>query len=392
MTTERAGPPDGRGGTDPRARLQVGVETSCRAPARLELLKLRLARWMGARSLFFPDHLMASIPGQGAGSRDPGFLDPFVMLGAAAMRHPGARLGVGVTDPARRHPAVLAQSALTLDHLARGGAVLGLGTGARENLVPWGLPAERRAGRLEEALTVIRRLWDSGGEPVSFDGVHFALRDATLGAPGRRRPAIWLGAHGPRTLALAGALADGWYPSVKPGPAEYRAGLAAIGKSAERAGRRLDVFEPALQLFVVLGPDRRRLLAEAVRAPATLPLLLALPSSLWTRHGLRHPLGDERTFGDALPAEITPDCLAAARLRATPELLGDAVFAGPVGDVVAEVRALVAAGLRHAVLAFVGPGIRGARPDDVVRLAALVRRLRALPLPAVAPDGVAPVA
>jgi phthiodiolone/phenolphthiodiolone dimycocerosates ketoreductase len=376
--------PQGRAlGLKRGARLQVGIEISCRPPARLELLKLRLARWMGARSLLFPDHLMASVPGQGAESRDAGFLDPFVMLGAAAVRHPGARLGVGVTDPCRRHPAVLAQAALTLDHLARGGAILGLGTGARENLVPWGLPVERRAARLEEALVVIRRLWASGGEPVTFDGAHFTLRDATLGAGASRRraPAIWLAAHGPRTLALAGALADGWYPTVKPDPADYRDGLAAIAAGAARAGRRLSGFEPAQQLFVILGEDRRRVLQDAVRAPAAAPLLLALPSSLWARHGLRHPLGDDRTFGDALPHEVTPERLAAARQRATPELLGDAVFAGRVGDVVAEVRGLVAAGLRHAVIAFMGPGVRGPRGADVVRLAALVRRLRGLPLP-----------
>lgn len=368
----------------PHTRLAVGLETSCKAPPRLELLKLRLARTFGARSLFFPDHLMSSVPGQpgGAGAAADGFMDPFVMLGAAAMRHRRARLGVGVTDPARRHPAVLAQAALSLDHLARGGAILGLGTGARENLAPWGLPVDHRVGRLEEALAIIRLLLASGGEPVRFDGSHFRLRDARLALrPARGRgPAVWLAAHGPRTQALAGTYADGWYPTIKPTADDYRAGLSAIAAAATRAGRRLDAFEPALQLFVVLGKDRERLLAHAVRSPAAAPLLIALPSELWERHGLRHPLGADRAFGDALPDEVTPERLEDARRRATPALLGDGVFAGRATDVVREVSALVAAGLRHAVISFLGPGIRGARVDDVVRLAVLVRRLRALPV------------
>jgi phthiodiolone/phenolphthiodiolone dimycocerosates ketoreductase len=358
------------------ARLAVGLETSCVAPPRGELWKLRLGRVLGARSLLFPDHLMSAGPGAA-------FLDPFVMLGAAAMRHRGARLGVGVTDPARRHPAVLAQAALTLDHLTRGRAILGLGTGARENLAPWGLPVAHRVGRLEEALVIIRRLWTSRGEPVAFDGAHWRLRAARLATPlaGDRPPAIWLAAHGPRTLALAGAHADGWYPTVKPSPEEYRAGLAAIAAAAARAGRGPYAVEPALQMFVLLGGDRERLLADAVRSPAMAPLLLALPSRLWERHGLRHPLGEDRAFGDALPDEATPEALAEVRRRATPALLGDGIFAGSVGDVVAEVRALVEAGLRHAVISFIGPGVRGARAGDLVRLGALVRWLRALALP-----------
>jgi phthiodiolone/phenolphthiodiolone dimycocerosates ketoreductase len=357
------------------ARLAVGLETSCVAPPRGELWKLRLGRVLGARSLLFPDHLTSA---GGAA-----FLDPFVMLGAVAMRHRRARLGVGVTDPARRHPAVLAQAALTLDHLTGGRAILGLGTGASENLVPWGLPGDHRVGRLAEALAIIRRLWASRGEPVVFDGAHWRLRAARLATPlaGDRPPAIWLAAHGPRTLALAGEHADGWYPTVKPSPDEYRAGLAAIAAAAARAGRRLAGFEPALQMFVLLGEERERLLAGAVLSPAVAPLLLALPSRLWARHGLRHPLGEDRAFGDALPDEATPERLDEARRRATPALLGDGVFAGRVSDVVDEVRALVAAGLRHAVIAFIGPGVRGARASDVIRLGALVRRLHALPLP-----------
>jgi phthiodiolone/phenolphthiodiolone dimycocerosates ketoreductase len=195
-----------------------------------------------------------------------------------------------------------------------------------------------------------------------------------------RAPALWLAAHGPRALSLTGAYADGWYPTVKPRPEEYRAGLAAIHAAAAGAGRAAAAVEPALQMFVLLGGDRERLLADAVHSRAAATLLLALPSRLWAEHGLQHPLGDGRAFGDALPDEVTPERMDEACRRATPALLGAGVFAGRVADVVAEVRALVAAGLRHAVISFIGPGLRGARAADVVRLGALIRRMRALPI------------
>ena len=375
-----------------RRTLAVGVETSCKAPARVELLKTKLARVFGAGSLFFPDHWMTNAPrrGRGAGPEasrwspgDAAFLDPFVMLGALAARRPRARLGIGVTDPIRRHPALLAQAGVTLDHLSNGRAILGLGAGSRENVTPWGLPFDRRAERLGEAIAIVRLLWRSRGDPVDLDGDFWRLRGAVFATPlvGGGEPRLWVAAHAPRTLALAGRVGDGWYPTVKPAPNEYRSGLEAIAGAAREAGRPLASFEPALQAFVILGPGRRRVLDETLRHPAAASLLLSQPAASWRRAGLEHPLGERRGFSDFLSEEATERHLEEARRNGTPELLASGVFAGGVADVVGEVRPLVAAGLRHLVIANVGPGFRGARADDLLRFAIVIRRLRRLPLP-----------
>src|SRR6202012_5595648 len=107
-------------------------------------------------------------------------LDPLMMMGAAGAATERIRVGVGVTDTMRRHPAVLAQAALTADHLARGRAILGLGSGERMNITPYGIEGAGPVGRLEEAIEVIRLLWNSSG-PVDFDGKFFRLEDAVLG-------------------------------------------------------------------------------------------------------------------------------------------------------------------------------------------------------------------
>ena len=83
-----------------------------------------------------------------------------------------------MTEPFRRHPATLAQAFVTLDHLSKGRAILGVGSGERENTEPYGMPFVNRVSRLEEALTIVRLLWGSGGEPVVFDGKVWTLRDA----------------------------------------------------------------------------------------------------------------------------------------------------------------------------------------------------------------------
>lgn len=372
-------------------RLSVGVETNCTAPLRLERSLLRLCQLLGVDSLFVPDHYLSFVPRSVWGPEltpaaklipsPDAFFDPFVMLGMMAARYRRVRIGTGVTEPFRRHPATLAQAFVTLDHLTGGRAILGLGNGERENNEPYGIPFKKRVGRLEEALAIIRRLWESRGEPVNFDGAIWRLKDALFATPlyNGRAPAIWLAAHAPRMLALTGRYADGWYPTHKLTPAEYADGLSRIRGAAAEAGRGTAPFEPALQVQLVLGRDRRTALEAVMRVAPTAAMALLLPGALWSKHGLRHPLAEDfEGFPEFVPSEVIPAQLEQARRVVTPELIGDGVVAGSVDEVVTEIGALIAAGLRHVVLWNIGPLATGASPRGLLQLAVLIRRLRKL--------------
>jgi phthiodiolone/phenolphthiodiolone dimycocerosates ketoreductase len=91
--------------------------------------------------------------------------EPWTMLGYLASRNRFARLrlGVGVTDANRRHPAVTAQAAATLHLITRGRAILGIGVGEREGNEPYGVDWTKPVARFEEAIATIRALWSSGG-------------------------------------------------------------------------------------------------------------------------------------------------------------------------------------------------------------------------------------
>ena len=153
-------------------RLSVGVETSCKYPLRLELWKMRLCKAFGVDSLFIPDHLSTvtppaawsadATPAARAIPSEAAFFEPFMMLGMMSARLRRVRLGTGVTEPFRHHPATLAQAFVTLDHLTHGRAILGIGAGERENIEPYGIPFAARTKRLEEALSIIRELWRAG--------------------------------------------------------------------------------------------------------------------------------------------------------------------------------------------------------------------------------------
>jgi phthiodiolone/phenolphthiodiolone dimycocerosates ketoreductase len=79
-------------------------------------------------------------------------LDGMAVAAAAAVLTNTVPLATSVVDTVRRHPASLAQSALTIDHLSRGRFILGLGSGESENIVPYGFDFARPVGRFEEVL------------------------------------------------------------------------------------------------------------------------------------------------------------------------------------------------------------------------------------------------
>jgi phthiodiolone/phenolphthiodiolone dimycocerosates ketoreductase len=71
-------------------------------------------------------------------------LDGLAVAAAAAVLTNTVSLATSVVDTVRRHPAMLAQSALTIDHLSRGRFILGLGSGERENILPYASAASRK--------------------------------------------------------------------------------------------------------------------------------------------------------------------------------------------------------------------------------------------------------
>ena len=83
---------------------------------------------------------------------------------------------------------MLAQQALTLDHVTRGRSILGLGSGEQLNVTPYGMDFDKPVGHLDEGIDVIRLLWEADGA-VDFEGEFYTLRDAVLGLlalhPGR---------------------------------------------------------------------------------------------------------------------------------------------------------------------------------------------------------------
>lgn len=141
--------------------------------------------------------------------------DPWTLLGAVAVATERISLGTLVVNLSIRHPAHVAVAAATLQSLAGGRVLLGVGAGAgpgspfATELGMVGLsarPDSERRRMVEEGISVIRALW-SGGRSVS--GNHFSVAGATGFPVPLPSPPIIVGANGPKMSRLAGRSADG---------------------------------------------------------------------------------------------------------------------------------------------------------------------------------------
>jgi alkanesulfonate monooxygenase SsuD/methylene tetrahydromethanopterin reductase-like flavin-dependent oxidoreductase (luciferase family) len=169
------------------------------------------------------------------------FVDTMALIGTIVPMTTRVHLFPNVADLPLRPPAMLAKHVATLDRVSRGRIELGLGAGAFwEGIRAMGGPVRRPAEAveaLEEAIQVIRLLW-SEERSVTFRGKYYWLQGARPGPPPSHNVGIWIGAIGPRMLALTGRLADGWSVSSSyVSPEELPAKQQKIDAAAKRAGR-----------------------------------------------------------------------------------------------------------------------------------------------------------
>jgi phthiodiolone/phenolphthiodiolone dimycocerosates ketoreductase len=315
----------------------------------------------GYDTVWWPCHLMGWVP-DSVWTRDMTplvefqanphmYFEPLTMMGAAGAATKKIRVGVNVTDTMRRHPAQLAVTALTADHLAGGRSILGLGSGERMNIEPYGMEWHKPVGRLEEAIKVIRLLWESSG-PVDFHGEFFNLDGAVCGLEPYegRTPPIWLGAHGPRMLRVTGQLGDGWLPTNIT-PETYAEKLGTIRQAAEGVGRDPDAITPSMLAYVITAPDEESL-ARICEHPLIRVLFAAVDLSpeTYARHGSTSPFEGGSGFHSFVPTKVSRAEAERVISHIAPGIVREGTLHGTPQQIADQLRAYEQAGLRDVVL------------------------------------------
>jgi len=199
------------------------------------------AQELGYEHLAVFDHVLgadrASHPGfAGPYDVDSMFYEPFVLFGYLAGLAPGLELVTSVIILPQRQTALVAKQAAEVDLLTGGRFRLGVGLGW--NAVEYealGQDFGRRGARMTEQVGLLRRLWT---EPsVTHEGQFDQVTGAGLAPMPAQRPIpLWFGAQSPRAYQRTGALADGWFPQVRPGP-DLEAAKQQVDDAARAAGR-----------------------------------------------------------------------------------------------------------------------------------------------------------
>jgi F420-dependent oxidoreductase-like protein len=148
--------------------------------------------------------------------------DAFSTLAWYGARTSTIKLGTAVAQIPARTPAATAMHALTIDALSGGRVILGLGASGPQVAEGWyGRPFPKPLARTREYIDIVRQVW-AREEPVTSSGEHYPLPYPggtglgkplkSIAHPIRNRIPIYMGAEGPKNIALATEIADGWLP------------------------------------------------------------------------------------------------------------------------------------------------------------------------------------
>jgi 5,10-methylenetetrahydromethanopterin reductase len=202
--------------------------------------------------------------------------DTYVLMAAAARVTERILLATLLANPVNRHPSVTASSIATVDELAPGRTLLGWGVGDTAVRLIGLRPA--RVHELEASTQLMRKLLD--GEAVDVG----AREPARL--PHHRPVPIWIAAGGPRTLRMAGGVADGVFIRVGTHAANLKKSIDEIRAGAAAAGRDPSSVRLGAVFHTVLVEDRARALAMGKSMAAGYyeysPMLFDPPGLVWS--------------------------------------------------------------------------------------------------------------
>ncbi len=271
-------------------------------------------------------------------------LTPLAWWGARTTR---IRLGTAICQLSARTPTALAMAALTLDHMSQGRLLLGIGASGPQVVEGWyGQAYPKPLERTREYVEIMRAVW-ARKEPVTFEGKHYQLPYAGGSGLGKAlkstvhplRPDIpvFLGAEGPKNVALAAEIADGWLPLWFSPKSDgfYRQALAE-GFARPGARHTADTFEVTGVVWLIEHDD------VDIAASFLKPTLALYAGGMGAKDvNFHHDVFVRMGWGDVC-AEVQDLYLAgkkdeAARLIPT-EMVEDVALVGPPDKICEEIE------------------------------------------------------
>lgn len=266
-------------------------------------------------------------------------LTPLAWWGANTKK---LKLGTSIAQISAREPTALAMAAMTLDHLSGGRVMLGVGASGPQVVEGWyGKPYPRPLERTREYIDILRKVF-AREERVTYEGKHYQLPykgGAGLGKalkstihPLRKEIPILLAAEGPKNVALAAEIADGWFPLFySPKIDKFYRDALNEGFSRPTARNSPDSFEVAGIVPIIINDDVE-MAANAVR-----PMLALYAGGMGARGANFHYDALARLGYEEECAKIQDLYLEGKRVEATAavplKMVEDTALIGPIEKV-----------------------------------------------------------
>jgi len=277
---------------------------------------------------------------------------PMAAFGATTDR---IKIGSGVIDCWTRNPARLASTFSTLDDLAPGRMICGLGAWWDPLAAKVGIDRSRPLKVMREVVEAVRGLLNN--ETVTIDGYHVHLDGVELDYVHQERRAkdvpIYIGATGMQMMELTGEIADGAVLNYLVSPSYNVGALEALGRGAAKAGRSLDDIDRP-QLVVCSVDDDRQAALDGARLLVT--QYLGQQPHIMKASGVPQELLDE--IGQVLTWPATHDQVVAASKLVPDDIVQMITASGTPDEVRAKVDEYVAAGCTCPILYPLGDDVR----------------------------------
>jgi 5,10-methylenetetrahydromethanopterin reductase len=274
----------------------------------------------------------------------------YVTLTAAALYTNKIIFGTGVTNPWMTNPVITAQAIASLNEIAPGRVVLGIGAGDKTTLEAVGIEMGKPMAAVKETVDMFRKL--TAGEKAEFQGEVFKAAGAKLNFKAANKIPVYIGAQGPKMLEMAGKIGDGILINASH-PSDIQFAIQMANEGMKQAGKSpADVDITAYASFSVNDDPKK---AVKAATPVVAFIVAGSPPPVLEKHKIDVAKADE--LRAALKVGDFPKALAAV----TPEMINAFSICGTPDVCIEKIATLQKIGISQFVVGSpVGPNVKAA--------------------------------
>ncbi|MGQ9469736.1 MAG: 5,10-methylenetetrahydromethanopterin reductase [Nitrososphaerales archaeon] len=245
----------------------------------------------------------------------------YVLLTNIAIYTNRIKFGPGVTNPYMIHPIMTAQSMASLNEMAPGRVVCGLGAGDKTTLDMVGIERTKPLKAVKETVQLIKEI--TTGKTVKFEGEVFKVVGAKLNFRAISPIPIFIGAQGPKMLSLAAEIGDGVLINASHRK-DFEDAMKYIKEGVEKAGKKLEDLEIVAATSFSASEDVKK--AQKAATPVVAFIVAGSPEPVLQRHNI--PIESANKIREAITkgmwkdafSNVTPEMIEAFSISGTPDM------------------------------------------------------------------------